>query len=69
MSKVVFKFKHPETGEIKYASLEVWQLSQIEGVVDDARDQLRCDCQPVGETNVIECNCEDYINDFEIVVE
>ena len=25
-----------------------------------------CTCQPVGETNVVECNCEDFIEDFKI---
>ena len=25
-----------------------------------------CDCQPIGETNVIDCNCDDYYCGFEI---
>ena len=33
----------------------------------DAVGDIVCKCQPVGETNVIECNCIDYIDDFEVI--
>lgn len=26
-----------------------------------------CQCQSVGETNVVDCNCDEYIHDFELV--
>jgi len=27
---------------------------------------MECSCEPVGETNVVECNCEDYLDGFEL---
>ena len=59
-----FRYKHPSSGEIKIVS---WDDEKIQETLEDyLRDDLTCDCQPVGETNVIECNCEDYLCDFEI---
>lgn len=30
-------------------------------------DMIDCNCQPVGETNVVECNCEDIMANSKIV--
>lgn len=27
-----------------------------------------CDCRPIGETNVIECNCEEEWEDYELFI-
>lgn len=29
----------------------------------------QCDCQPVGETNVVECNCDFEWEDYTLVLE
>ena len=41
-------------------------------ILDDFMDEqdiveymTKCDCQPIGETNVVECNCEDEWEDYE----
>ncbi len=37
---------------------------------DDLVEELtRCDCEPIGECNYAECNCEDKWDDFTISVE
>ena len=63
---VKFTFKNTNTGEIKTVELSD-SMIRIE-MEDLAFDALcKCDCQPVGETNVIDCNCEEYYEDFELV--
>lgn len=59
-----FIFKHPASGEIKTISLSDVEIQQL--LSDQLADELTCDCEPVGETNVVECNCEDYISEFEL---
>jgi hypothetical protein len=57
-----FKFKHPKTNEIKTFSLSDTNIQNM--LSDELYDLLNCDCEPIGETNVVECGCEDYICDF-----
>ncbi|MBF4374507.1 hypothetical protein [Vibrio anguillarum] len=59
-----FLFKHPDTGEVKIVTLQAWDIQQR--LSDQLIDDLQCDCKPVGETNVIECNCDRYFNEFEL---
>jgi uncharacterized small protein (DUF1192 family) len=62
---IEFHFKHTETGEIVTRTMS---MSEARDYLDDnAYDLLTCDCQPVGETNVVECNCEGYFEMFEII--
>lgn len=61
---VDFTFKHPESGEVKTIYLSESDIQ--EKLSDQLIDELTCDCQPVGETNVVECNCEDYLHEFEL---
>lgn len=56
--------KSKKTGEVKRGSYSARELLQT--YEDDlVFDLTQCDCQPVGETNVIECNCceewEEYV--------
>lgn len=42
----------------------------IEGMEDALYEKLGaqiCRCEPIGETNVVECNCQDYIEEFALV--
>jgi len=58
-----FTFKHSVSGEIKiieFTDKEIQSLLEDE-LIERASD---CDCQPIGETNVVECNCDDYYCDF-----
>jgi len=61
-----FKFKHATTGEIRTISLSE---KRIQTLLDEyiLRDLLVCDCEPIGETNVVECNCSDYLDEFELM--
>ena len=60
-----FIFKHPESKEIKTVTLSE---KQIQDLLSDTlyNDYLTCDCEPIGETDVVECNCEDYLCGFEL---
>lgn len=60
-----FVFKHPESGEVKTVTIPDATI-RLE-MEEDARDLLTCDCEPIGETNVVECNCCDYYDEFELV--
>jgi hypothetical protein len=59
-----FTFKHAVSGEVKIVTLSESEIQ--DRLSDHLTSELTCDCGPVGETNVVECNCEDYICDFEI---
>ncbi len=68
---VVVKLKHQASGEeVEVVFDDNYLKSIIETDPDRVYDALGdkvCKCQPVGETNVIECGCIDYIDDFEIL--
>lgn len=59
-----FKFKHPKSGEIRFIELTPQEIQ--DQLSDYLHDNLTCDCEPIGETNVVECSCEDYLCDFEL---
>ena len=65
--KMDFQFKHIETGQIKSVSLSHQEIQ--EKLTDDLYDELGetiCRCESIGETNVVECNCESYFEKFEL---
>lgn len=59
---IKFVFKHNKTGDIKEFELTINEIQ--DKLEDELYEMLVCDCEPVGESNVIECNCEDYLEDF-----
>lgn len=66
-----FKFKHHETGEERSLFLSEKEMSEMIDR-DDLLDEFykeQCKCQPVGETNVIECNCDEFLSEFELIEE
>jgi hypothetical protein len=58
-----YTLQHPKTKEIKTVTLP---LEKIENWFDEC-SLLECDCQPIWETNVVECNCDEYLSEFEII--
>jgi hypothetical protein len=60
-----FIFKHPKTGETLKAEISDEKIREF--FEDDAREQIGCNCQPIGETNVVECNCSDFFDEFELL--
>ena len=63
-----FYFKHPESGETKVLTLSEKQLADMidSDALLDKMMESECNCQPVGETNVVECNCDEYLGEFEL---
>lgn len=65
MIKIIIKSnKTGRTVEGEYTAKEL-----LDSYEDEIVEQLtECDCQPIGETNVVECNCceewEDYSLDI-----
>lgn len=61
-----FKFKHTKTGEEKIVNFTEKEIRDL--IEEEAYDKVQeCDCEPIGETNVIECNCIDYLEHFELI--
>jgi len=59
----VFKFRHKQTKELKTIDLTKKQIQEL--LKDTLYDMImECDCESIGETNVIECNCEEYLQHF-----
>lgn len=63
-----FTFRHPKHGE------EITVELTREEIADRMGEELFsklcatfCQCEPVGETNVVECNCGEYGDEFELV--
>ena len=61
-----FVFKNPLTGEKKTVELNDHMIRlQMEDVAHEILSD--CNCEPTGETNVTECSCAEYYDDFEMV--
>lgn len=63
-----FEFKNPKTGEIKTLSLTERQLANLidDDTLHEEMCKQECQCEPVGETYVVECGCDEYLEDFEL---
>ena len=59
-----FKFKNKQTGEVKVVSIDD---AMIRMQLEEFAVEKLCECESVDETNVIECNCQEYYEDFELV--
>lgn len=65
-----FDFEHPLSKERRTVSLT--KRDVYDGMEDYFYDKLGeqiCQCESVGETNVVDCNCDEYIHDFELVAD
>ncbi|MFF2532464.1 acetyltransferase [Brevibacillus sp. NPDC058079] len=45
------------------------QLLSFSGEEELIEKMSKCDCQPIGETNVVECNCDEEWDDYTLVLE
>jgi len=64
---VYFEFQHPESKEVKTSRLyNIAELLETD-LYSIQEAACICNCQPVGETNVVECNCQVYLDDFELI--
>lgn len=65
---MLFLLKHPDTGDAHTVALTRSDIADgMDDTLFEKLGDLMCDCQPVGETNVVDCNCDDYIQEFELV--
>lgn len=65
---LTFQYQHPFTKEIRTVTLTKADI--VDGMEDGMYEKLVkqfCQCESVGETNVIDCNCDEYIHDFDLV--
>lgn len=64
-----FVFKHSKDGKIIIsASYTITQMMDDDfNMYKVQEDCCHCDCQPTGENSFVECNCQDYYDDFEFV--
>ena len=64
---LTFNYRHPRSGERH--SVTLTKSDVADGMEDTLYEKLSkqvCSCEPVGETNVVDCNCSDYTDDFEL---
>jgi hypothetical protein len=63
-----FQLKHPDTGDAHAVALTRQEVADgMEDTLYEKLGDLICHCEPVGETNVVDCNCDEYIYEFELV--
>lgn len=63
-----FEYRHPKTGEAYTVSLsreEVMEMMDQE--LFEKLTACFCECEPIGETNVVDCRCDEYADQFELV--
>jgi len=63
-----FTFTHPESREQKTLHLSEEQLVEMidSDLILEKMVEEQCNCEPIGETNVVECGCEEYYYEFEL---
>lgn len=65
---VEIKVKSLETGRVKSGKISLVDLFKKwnENIIEDI---TMCNCEPVGETNLVECGCyEEWAGDIEIKI-
>lgn len=64
--EILFKlvFQHETSKEVREKEYTLDEL--MKGDIDDIL-YFECDCEPTGETNVVECNCEEYLDGFLLI--
>ncbi len=58
-------YKHPD-GTVLSGTFTAKDLVEKDGC-EIEQTICTCDCKPIGETNVVECNCEDYYQEFKLL--
>ena len=65
MELAEYKFVHPSNGDSRTVSIDRQFI--IDNLVDEIYEKIDCDCEPIGETNVVECECDEYFEQFELL--
>lgn len=67
---LTFQFRHRSTNELR--SVCVTRAEVAEDMADTLFEKLVsqfCECEPVGETNEVECRCDEHGDEFELVAD
>ncbi len=68
MDSMSFTYRHPTTNEIKTVVVTRADIEQhMDEQLYEKLSGSICKCEPIGETNVVECNCDQYIDEFQLV--
>lgn len=65
---MLFEYRHPDSGEER--TVAITRKDVADGMEDKLFEELCdqiCRCESVGETNVVECNCSDYADEFQLL--
>lgn len=55
------------SGRVIKSSYTARQLLETDEI-DLVMDMTKCECEPIGETNVVECSCDDEWEQYELVI-
>lgn len=62
-----FQYRHPD-GETHTVSLSRKEVAdRMDDELFEKLTDTFCTCEPVGETNVVDCRCDEYAEEFELV--
>ncbi|HDG9216763.1 TPA: hypothetical protein PBW31_006679, partial [Pseudomonas aeruginosa] len=62
-----FEYRHPN-GECHTVTVSREQvINEMPDFLFEALCSKLCDCEPVGETNVVECRCDEYAEEFKLL--
>ncbi|WP_201021004.1 hypothetical protein, partial [Pseudomonas aeruginosa] len=62
-----FEYRHPN-GECHTVTVSREQvINEMPDFLFEALCSKFCNCEPVGETNVVECRCDEYAEEFKLL--
>lgn len=62
-----FEYRHPN-GECHTVTVSREQvINEMPDFLFEALCSKLCNCEPVGETNVVECRCDEYAEEFKLL--
>jgi len=62
-----YHFLHPKTGDKK--TVEINRQFIIDRLIDELYEEIECNCKKGYEVSSLECDCNEYFEEFEIVDE
>lgn len=63
-----FQYRHPDNCETYTVSLSRKEVAdRMDDELFEKLTDTFCPCEPVGETNVVECRCDEYAEEFELL--
>lgn len=65
---IPIKVINKDSGQVVDTKVSARKLLEVSDEADLLQELTLCDCKPVGETNVVDCDCEVYWDDFEMLI-